>query len=142
MVFYKLNYNKFPIVEIIFKGEIIDEDLDRFFDEWLKIYDREKNFELYFDITKMDTPGMSFAYKLATFIQKIKTLSPQYLKQSIIIMNDGWFLRALFNTVFSITSPAAPLYIYWKDEIEFNINLDTIKKVFDEKKETFQCILP
>jgi hypothetical protein len=47
MVFYKLNYNKFPIVEIIFKGEIIDEDLDRFFDEWLKIYDREKNFELY-----------------------------------------------------------------------------------------------
>ena len=25
---------------------------------------------------------------------------------------------------------------------EFNITLDTIKKVFDEKKETFQCILP
>ena len=142
MVFYKFNYNKFPIVEITFDGEVIDEDLDRFFDEWLKIYDNKKNFKLHFDITKMDTPGMSFAYKLATFIQRIKTFSPQYLKQSIIIMNDGWFLRTLFNTVFSITSPAAPLYIYWKDEIEFNITLETIEDKFNQDREKFQCILP
>ena len=142
MVFYKFNYKNFPTVEILFEGEINDDDLDCFFNEWLEIYDRKDDFRLIFDITKMETPSMSFAYKLATFIQKIKKITPQYLKQSIIIMNDGWFLRALFNTVFSITSPAAPLYIYWKDEIEFNINLDTIEIVFNEKKETFQCILP
>ena len=113
-----------------------------FFDEWLKIYDKKEYFELYFDITKMNTPGMNFAYKLATFIQKIKKITPQYLKQSIIIMNDGWFLRALFNAVFGITSPAAPLYIYWKDEIEFNITLETIGNKFQQERERFQCILP
>ena len=60
MVFYSFNYSKFPIVEIIFDGEINDDDLDDFFDEWLKIYDREQQFELYMDITKMETPSMSF----------------------------------------------------------------------------------
>ena len=70
--------------------------------------------------------------KLATFIQKIKKFNPQYLKQSIIIINDGWFIRALFNTVFTITSPAAPLYIYWK--YYEDINLDTVNKVLEEEK--------
>jgi len=138
MVFYSFNYSKFPIVEIIFDGEI--NNLNNFFDEWLKIYDREKSFELYFDITKMETPSMSFAYKLAIFIQKIKEFRPQYLKQSILIINDGWFIRALFNTVFTITSPASPLYIYWK--YEEDITLDTVNKVLEEEKEKFQCILP
>ena len=140
MVFYSFNYEKFPIVEIIFDGKINDDDLNNFFDEWLKIYDREEPFELYMDITKMETPSMNFAYTFATFIQKIKEFDPQYLKQSIIILNDSWFIRALFNTVFTITSPAAPLYIYWKyDE---DITLDTVNKVLEEEKEKFQCILP
>jgi len=138
MVFYSFNYEKFPIVEIIFDGEI--DDLNNFFDEWLKIYDREQPFELYMDITKMETPSMNFAYTFATFIQKIKEFDPQYLKQSIIILNDSWFIRALFNTVFSITSPAAPLYIYWK--YYEDITLDTVKQVLEEDKEKFQCILP
>ena len=56
MVFYKFNYKNFPTVEILFEGEINDDDLDCFFNEWLEIYDRKDDFRLIFDITKMETP--------------------------------------------------------------------------------------
>ena len=37
------------------------------------------------------------------------------------------------NLVFKITRPAAPLFLYWKHEYEFNVNNDTIQKFLKQK---------
>ena len=46
------------------------------------------------------------------------------------------------GTVFKITPPAAPLYLYWKKENEINVNCDTIQEIFETQNDKFQEILP
>ena len=90
----------------------------------------------------MNNPSISNSFQLARFIQKIKSKNPQYLKKSILILNNNYILRKIMGTVFKITPPAAPLYLYWKKENEINVNCDTIQEIFETQNDKFQEILP
>jgi hypothetical protein len=142
MVFYTINKKSFPIIKIVFSGKVNDNELDDFLNEWLGFYDLKKKFYLFFDITNIENPSIKSAYKLVKFIQKIKMKNPQYLKKSIIILNEGFLLKNLIHIIFKITKPAAPLYLYWKHEYEINITNDTIQEVFESNNDKFQVILP
>ena len=142
MVFYTINKESFPIIKIVFFGKVRDNELKDFLNEWLKFYDLKKNFYLFFDITKIENPSLKSAVTLVKFIQKIKKKKPQYLKKSIIILNESFLLKNLICFIFKITKPAAPLYLYWKDNYEININNNTIQEVFESNNDKFQVILP
>jgi len=140
--FYSINKTNFPIIKIKLSGDITDKGLNEFFNIWLSFYDRQKHFYLLFDICEVNNPSIKHSYLLARFIQKIKKKTPQYLKKSILILNNNYILRKVMYVVFTITSPAAPLYLYWKDEYEINVNNDTIQQIFETKNELFQKIIP
>jgi len=140
--FYSINKTHFPIIKIKLSGDITDKALNEFFDIWLSFYNREKHFYLLFDICEVNNPSIKHSYLLAKFIQKIKMKTPQYLKKSILILNNNYILRKVMGLVFTITSPAAPLYLYWKHEYEINVNNDTIQQIFETKNEKFQKIMP
>lgn len=142
MVFYTINKESFPIIKIVFFGKVRDNELKDFLNEWLKFYDLKKNFYLFFDITKIENPSLKNAVTLVKFIQKIKKKKPQYLKKSIIILNESFLLKNLICFIFKITKPAAPLYLYWKDNYEININNNTIQEVFESNNDKFQVIMP
>ena len=142
MDFYSINEDNFPIIKITLRGDITDKALDKFFNTWLSFYEKKKKFYLLFDICEVNNPSIKNSYQLARFIQRIKQKNPQYLKKSIIILNNNYILRQIMGLVLKITPPAAPLYLYWKHEYEINVNNDTIQEIFETQNDKFQKILP
>lgn len=142
MDFYTIDDKDFPIIKIILKGNVVSESLVNLFDDWLKLYDKKRNFYLLFDICDVNNPSIKHIYQLAIFIKKIKKKKPQYLKKSVMILNNNYIFRKIIWLVFKITPPAAPLYLYWKEENEENVNCDTIREIFETKNDRFQEILP
>ena len=142
MDFYSINEDDFPIIKITLRGDITDKALNKFFNVWLAFYEKKKKFYLLFDICEVNNPSIKNSYQLARFIQTIKKKNPQYLKKSILILNNSYILRQIMGLVFKITPPAAPLYLYWKKENEINVNCDTIREIFETQNNKFQKILP
>ena len=140
--FYKIDDTQFPIIKIKLEGNVTTKYLNEFFDIWLSFYKKEKNFYLLFDICDVNNPSIKNGFQLAKFIKKIKQKKPQYLKKSILILNNNYILRKIMSLVFKITPPAAPLFLYWKHEYEFNVCNDTIQEIFETKNDKFQKILP
>ena len=140
--FYSIDKSNFPIIKIKLKGDITDRTLKDFFKCWLSFYDVNKNFYLLFDICDVNNPSIKHSYLLAKFIQQIKKKEPQYLKKSIVILNNNYILKKIMGLLFKLTPPAAPLYLYWKHDYEININNDTIRDVFETKNDKFQRIMP
>ena len=142
MDFFTIDDKDFPIIKIILKGDIGRESLANLFNAWLKLYERKKNFYLLFDICDVTNPSFSNGFQLEKFIKKLKKKKPQYLRKSVIILNNNYILRKIIGVVFKITPPAAPLYLYWKEENEENVNCDTIREIFETQNDKFQEILP
>ena len=139
--FYTIDDTLFPIIKIKLAGDITTEYLNDFFDIWLSFYKKEQYFYLLFDICDVNNPSIKNAFQLATFIKKIKQKNPQYLKKSILILNNNYILQKIISLIFKITPPAAPLFLYWKHEYEINVNNDTIQELFETKNDDFQEIL-
>ena len=93
MTFYKFNYESFPNIKVIFNGKVNNEDLDELFTEWLNIYKKKTNFNIIFDITKIESPTVYFAYKMANFIKTLRQQKPQYYKNSYIIAQNSKILK-------------------------------------------------
>tara|TARA_B100000795_G_scaffold267562_2_gene252662 strand:+ start:2138 stop:2566 length:429 start_codon:yes stop_codon:yes gene_type:complete len=142
MVFYQIDKTQLPIIKIKFIGKVNNKELDLFLNEWSSFYGDGGNFYLFFDMTEMLTPNIKMVIKLAKFINSTKDHNPQYLKKSILIMNDVFILKKMVNVVFKITAPVTPLYIYWKHKYELNINNDTIQNIFETQNSKFQIIKP
>ena len=129
MTFYKFNYDSFPNIKVIFNGKVNNEDLDELFKEWLDIYKRKTNFNIIFDITKIESPTVYFAYKMANFIKILRQQKPQYYKNSYIIAQNSKLLKFLLNITFSISKPVSNVYIYWKEKNE-NVNINNIMHIY------------
>jgi hypothetical protein len=142
MVFYQIDKTQLPIIKIKFVGKVTNKELDLFLSKWSSFYGDGDNFYLFFDMTEMLIPSIKLVIKLAKFISSTKDKKPQYLKKSILILNDVFVLKKMFNLVFKITRPAAPLYVYWKHKFELNINNDTIQEIFETQNSKFQIIIP
>lgn len=129
MTFYKFNYESFPNIKVIFNGKVNNEDLDELFTEWLDIYKKRANFNIIFDITKIESPTVYFAYKMANFIKTLRQQKPQYYKNSYIIASQSKILKFLLNVTFSISKPVSNVYIYWKEKNE-NVNVNNIMHIY------------
>lgn len=141
MTFYQFDYTKFPEVKVIFLRDIMQNEIDGFFEEWMSIYNFKRDFHLIFDVTNLNSPHVKYVYKLVTFINNLKKQKPQLLKYSIIIINNSTIMKFIMNMAMTLTSPAADLYLYWKKPYE-RVNVGNIKDIFMENRLEFQHFSP
>ena len=139
MVFYEFDYESFPNVKIIFNGKVNNDDLEEMFKEWLSIYKRKTDFNIIFDITKVRSPTVYFAYKMANFINILRRQTPQYFKKSFVIAPNSKILRCLLKITFSISKPVSQVYIYWKNKNE-QVDVNNILHIFNTNMFKFNYV--
>lgn len=115
-MFATYNLDKWPLVYINMVGDIKTYvDYKEFTNTWLGLYNKLEPFTMLFDATNFGDVSVFYAIKMAMFIKKIKRKRPQYLQKSIIMLESKW-LKHLVGLMFFIETPAAPVYVYYKDE--------------------------
>ncbi len=139
MVFYNFNYDDFPNVKIVFKNKVNNSEMDELFLEWERIYERKRDFNIIFDVTEIKSPTASFAYRMANFINTLKTKKPQYYKKSYVVAPDSGVMKFLINLTFKITKPVSKVYICWKKSGE-EINVNNVVSVFNKDPFRFDFI--
>jgi hypothetical protein len=107
-----IDKSNFPIIKISFNAEKqVEEEFDLFLNEWLKLYEEEKEFYFVFDTCQLGMMNVKYAYKMSKFIKELKKRENQYLKKSLIIVKNK-YISFLLNIVFSITKPVANVYLF------------------------------
>ncbi len=123
-MFASFNKDNFPIVNVtLHEGPTNENDYQSFLNEWLNLYDNQKDFTFVFDTTSMVNPSYKYAIKMPMFIKKLKKRDHQYLRKSIILINDNK-IKYMLDFIFLIQSPVAPVYIY-------NINNGILNNIND-----------
>jgi len=127
--FATFNKSQFPYVYVDFQKNIRDyHDYKHFEEDWLSCYCEQEDFYFIFDTTQVGMINPKYCYHLTTFISKLKKMKTQYLKYSIIIV-DNWYIKQLLFWVFQMQSPVAPVYI-----IEKKISVHSLIDDIHEKK--------
>ena len=116
----------FPIVKVTIEGLPQDNEFDIFLSQWLKLYDKNKNFYLLFDIRNLGLIGIRYCIQMALFIHELKKKEIQYLQKSIILINDKR-VQKLLDFIFMIQKPVADVFI-----INTNESIDNYQKNFHE----------
>lgn len=138
-MFYKYNYDNFPLVYVEFNNNIIDNNnLNLFLEEWDNIYKTNKEFTLIFNTININIQLdlMTHSFTIINFIKKIKTYKPLLQKSIIIVQND--FIKNILYYIFQIQSPVCITYITKNNNIddmlkqinfseEWYSNSDTVK---------------
>ena len=127
----KYDYSKLPVVIVKFESDIkSEEDINKFLDEWMLLYDNKKNFTFVLDTTNMGIIKLKYCNKIRKFVKSMKELNNQYLEKSLVIVSNK-AVNHLINFIFKFQKPISNLYLYnLKKEEELNINnlLDKIEK--------------
>ena len=142
-----IDKTNFPIVKISFNAEKqIEEEFDKFLEEWLKLYEEQKEFYFIFDTCSLGLLNVKYAYKMSKFIKNLKKRDKQYLNKSIIIVKNQ-YISFLLNIVFSITKPVADVYLFnnnsdkmIKEDIENITNSNTFELVIQDYKQNLTVI--
>ena len=120
----------FPIVKVTIEGLPQDNEFDIFLSQWLKLYDKNQNFYLLFDIRNLGLIGIRYCIQMALFIHELKKKEIQYLQKSIILINDKR-VQKLLDFIFMIQKPVADVFI-----INTNESIDNYQKDFHEISST------
>ena len=132
-MFASFNNDNFPIVNVkLHEGPTNEAEYNSFINEWLRLYDDQKDFIFVFDTTTMINPSYKYALKMPMFIKRLKKREKQYLQKSIILINDNK-IKYMLDFIFLVQSPVAPVYIY-------NINngvLNTIEDIINNPNTLF-----
>jgi len=119
-----INKKHLPIVLVILDGDVKMVDLQLVMDEWESLYNTKTEFFFIFNTLKCGSFSVSYIFKLATFIKKMKSRPIQYLLRSIIIVDKSMtFERNIIKLIFSIQSPCAPIYLV--ENAEDSLDLHT-----------------
>lgn len=126
-MFFKYNYDSFPIVNVKFFGYINnDDDFKKFMEEWLNIYNKKIDFEFVFDTKDLLGSNLKYTIYMALFIKKIKSLKYKYLKCSKILLYNK-FIYYLAKIIFIYEKPIAPIELILYNNNNNNvINRETI----------------
>lgn len=105
------DYQKNNIVKVVFNSSIKDDnDFDKFLEEWLQLYNLQKDFIFIFDTTNVGYIPIKYSFKMSAFIKNLKRKDYQYLKKSIILVQSN-FVKNMLDLIFYIQPPVAPVYI-------------------------------
>ena len=110
-MFANFDYSTFPVVLVDLSGTINnDEQFTHFTENWLKLYEDQREFEFIFETQNMSSAFISPKYCLyvAFFIRSLKKKQRQYLKKSKINVYNKYIFR-LLKIIFYIEKPVAPV---------------------------------
>ena len=110
-MFANFDYSAFPVVLVDLSGTINNDTQFRCFTEnWLKLYEDQREFEFIFETQNMSSSFISPRYCLyvALFIRSLKKRKVQYLKKSKIFVYNKYIFR-LLKIIFIIEKPVAPV---------------------------------
>ena len=115
----------FPRINVSLNGEIKPGDYELFENQWMECYDYDISkgkFTFVINTLKFKayTSNLRHSYLLSKFIGSIKEkrkTEKKYdrLERSIIIVNNT-LVRYLFQTIFLVQTPLAPIYIVQSQE--------------------------
>ena len=120
--------SSFPIVRIKFGNTIKDEELDDFEKFWLKQYLKEQNFYFILDTSNLKKFPLTYVNKFSDFTKKIRKLEVQYLKTSVLLINNP-FVRTIYKLYLKIQTPISKVYIVKNLE---EMNKKTLELIKDE----------
>ena len=110
-MFANFDYSAFPVVLVDLSGTINnDAQFTHFTENWLKLYEDQREFEFIFETQNMSSAFISPKYCLyvAFFIRSLKKKKIQYLKKSKIYVYNKYIFR-LLKFIFYIEKPVAPV---------------------------------
>ena len=111
----------FPYVKVELGGSIkSDEDFKHYTDSWLRLYEKERPFMLYFDATKVGFVNIKYAFKMANFIRELKRKNEEELLQCSVIKVNSWYVRFLLKLIFFLQEPVASVHITSDQSFNFN----------------------
>lgn len=131
--FANFNISQFPKVFVKLNKSIkSDDDYDKFTNDWLNLYKKQKYYNLVIDTTQTGLINVKYAFKVANFIKGLKENVPelygeQWLQYSVILVSNN-FIMKLLNIIFKITKPIAPIYIV-SNEKDKNTILDSLSTI-------------
>ena len=143
----KIDKTNFPIVKISFSADKqVEEEFDKFLDDWLQLYEDKQEFYFIFDTCSLGLLNVKYAYKISKFIKELKKRDKQYLNKSIVIVKNK-YISFLLNIVFSVTKPVADVYLFdnksdaiIKDDIENIISETLFEQVVNDYKKNLTLI--
>ena len=106
-----------------------DKEFEDFMYFWEQLHTRSKSYKLLFDARNLPNLGISYAYKMAKFLGKIKHIKPNPLKYSIICINSS-IIRNLLYFIFKLQKPMSTVYLTDNYEDSEQIEIDLL----DEKE--------
>ena len=106
-MFAKYYINGYPNVYVLLGNTIHDDaDFTDFTNNWLNLYNYQKNFTLTFDTKNVGLIHPKYALLMAFFIKKIKRQPTQYLTMSTIYVYNPLVFN-LLKLIFAIEKPVA-----------------------------------
>lgn len=111
------DYSEYPNIKInLGKSLNCDNDFKIITEEWLKLYDLQKNFTLEFYTNELNDINIKYCLYMVFFIKKLKKKNPQYLQKSKIYINDNYVFQ-LAKYIFYIEKPIAKVELIYKSEV-------------------------
>jgi hypothetical protein len=125
-MFSTYDTSAFPLVKVTIQDIPHEDEFDIFLQNWMQLYKLNQEFSFIFDIRKIGNISPIYCIKMSLFIRNIRQQDPQYLKKSIILINDNRIKR-LLDFIFYLQSPVADVFIINTDE-----NIDNYTNKIDE----------
>jgi len=105
----------FPLVKVTIIGIPSNNDFDLFLEEWLRLYEENRDFMFLFDIRDLGDVPLKFCVKMSMFIYRLRKRPYQYLQKSMILLNNN-NVKRLLDFIFVLQPPVAPVYLYNTDQ--------------------------
>ena len=94
-MFAEYDRTHFPLVKVNISGIPSNNDFDLFLEEWLILYEEERDFMFLFDIRNLGDVPIKYCVKMSMFIYRLRKRPYQYLQKSMILLNNNNVKRLL-----------------------------------------------
>ena len=111
-MFATFDKKELPLIRIKLSNTIRSgEEFEAFTSEWKACDVMRKQYTFMFDTLEVGFVNIKYAFKMAQFIQTLKTdIANVYLEKSIIICKHS-YIRYMLSFIFNLQKPVAPVYI-------------------------------
>ena len=102
--------SEFPDIYVTLISLKSKEDFSYMCNKWMKLYERDEKFTLFFDTKHLNNISMKSVFSFPGFMKNTQHLIKRYLNKTVINIYDSKLLY-LIKAVFAIQKPYAPVYV-------------------------------
>lgn len=127
-IYFDNIHNKYCIILNNIANEKNYYDIENFLQ---KKYDEEQQFSLHIETKSLENRNikMSYLYKLATFLKKLKKKPIKYLSKTTVNVYDDFTYNLLYTLFTYLSTPIAPIEVIYFRTREHNNEPSEIRKI-------------